>query len=117
MEKGLELYKSFIDYLVELSRSCVHANNFEKGHFKGVENEDINAVLEKITLEDRQIISKYILESYSSGIFDVLDYLEWLQCCKGMKISIEDENLPSGEFEGFSNDYIGRRSDEWEWPR
>lgn len=114
MDKGTELYQNLIDELVKMSRECVDANNVKMGNVPADDSESINAVLEKLSDTDRNVLAEFILGAYSSAIFDVLDLLEWYASCKDMKISIEGETLPTDKFEGMQNDFIGRR-DGWEW--
>lgn len=116
MNRGLVLYKEFIDHMVDMSSSCADANCIIEGKIPGVGNEEKNALLSRLSESERQILADIVLETRYSAIYDVLDYLEWLQCCKEMTISIDGETLVSNEFEGFSCDYIGRKSDEWDWP-
>lgn len=110
MSKGLELYNKFIDKLAEMSKGCVDADNVKKGNVPGIDAQKtgINDVLSKLTDDDREKLSAFVSDVYSSGIFDVLDYLEWLRCCKNMEMKIENETLPMGEYEGIQNDYIAR---------
>lgn len=114
MDKGTKLYQDLIDELVKMSRECVDANNVKKGSVPYADSGEINAVLQKLSDKDREIVSEFILGVYSSAIFDVLDLLEWYTSCGKMKISIEGETLPTDKFEGMQNDFIGRR-DGWEW--
>ncbi len=117
VEKGLLLYKKFIDKLVDMSKSCTDANNIKNGSYpKLAAYQNMNTILEKLSQEERQVLSDSIQSCYSSAVFDVLSYLEWLSCCRNMQISIDGEILPSDTFEGFSDDFIGR-SNEWEWPK
>lgn len=115
MNTATKLYQNLIDEFVAMSRKCVDADNVIKGFVPGIDSEGINAVLEKLSEEDRAILAKFVLDAYSSAVFDVLDLLEWYASCKNMKISIEGEILPTSHFEGIQNDFIGRR-DGWEWP-
>ena len=116
MEKGRELYKTLIDELVKMSRRCADANNVKKGSVRGIAAESgINDVLAKLDEKDREILAAFVLDAYGSGIYDTLEQLEWLRCCKDMVITVEGEELPTGKFEGIPCDYIGRR-DGWEWP-
>ncbi|WP_315115750.1 DUF6547 family protein [uncultured Clostridium sp.] len=117
MEKGLLYYKEFIDKLVDMSKSCTDANNIKNGSYPKVAvYQNMNAILEKLSQEERQVLSDSIQSCYSSAVFDVLSYLEWLSCCRNMQISIDGEILSSSTFEGFSDDFIGR-SNDWEWPK
>ena len=47
--------------------------------------------------------------------FTMCWHLEWLRECKGMKISVEGEELSAGQYEGFPCDFIGRCKGQ-EWP-
>lgn len=114
MDKGTELYQNLIDELVKMSQECVDANNVKNGSIPYADSEEINAVLQKLSDKDREVLAEFILAAYSSAIFDVLDLLEWYASCKDMKISIEGETLPTDKFEGMQNDFIGRH-DGWEW--
>ena len=116
MEKGVELNKELIDGLVKISGSCVNAAKVEGGLVKGTaEDAGINQILGKLSEEERKVLAQYISKTYQSGIYDMLVQLEWLRECRGMKISMEGEELPLGQFEGIPCDYIGRCGD-WEWP-
>ena len=118
MEKGAEIYKKFVDDLVEMSLSCVDSNIVKAGKVPEIDaaNKGINKILKKLNQKERNILSEFILDTYNSGIYDTLEQLEWLRCCKDMVITIEGENLPLGKYEGIPCDYIGRRSGEWKWP-
>ena len=118
LRNGIELYKKFIDELVEMSRSCADSNAVKTGKIPGIDaaNKEINKILKKLNQKERNILSEFILDTYNSGIYDTLEQLEWLRCCKDMVITVEGENLPLGKYEGISCDYIGRRSGKWEWP-
>ncbi len=111
MDKGTELYKKLIDEFVEMSHSCVDADRIKNRET----DSKMKNILLKLTPEDREILSDYVLEAYSGGIFDVLDLLEWYACCRNMKITIDGETLPTDKFEGIQNDFIGR-CDGWEFP-
>ena len=115
--KGLNEYKKLIDDLATMSQHCVDSNCVKKGKVPGIDAKimGINDVLNKLSQSDRDILSQYVLETYHSGIYDTLEHLEWLRCCKDMVMTIDSEELPLGQFEGIGNDYIGRRN-VWNWP-
>ena len=118
MEKGIELYKHFIDELVKISKNCVDANNVKNGVFIGdvSKKEGMDAVLQKLSDEDKANLADFVSDTYSDAVFDVLDYLEWLRECRNLEIKIDDTALSMGEFEGIPNDYIGRRQG-WQWSK
>lgn len=116
MDKGTRLYQTFIDDLVRMTKSCVDASNVEKGEVRGAgaENE-INEILAKLSDSERKVLSEYVLDAYSAGIYDTLEQLEWLRECKNLVLTAEGEVLPAGRFEGMPCDYIGRKNG-WQWP-
>ncbi len=109
MDKGIALYKEFIDYFVQLSRSCVNADNL-KTEQNTVAIKKIKPILDKLSCDEKDELAQYVLESYCDGIFDALDYLEWLRCCRNMTIEIDGCKLNMDEFEGLSSDFIGKRN-------
>ncbi|EGC02867.1 DUF6547 family protein [Ruminococcus albus] len=115
MDKAAELYKTLIDELVKISEHSVGADNVRKGRVPAADSEKINRVLAKLSSADREVLAAFVAEEYVSGIFDVLDLLEWYTCCRDMKISVDGEILPTGKFEGMQNDFIGRRGG-WKFP-
>ena len=115
MDKAAELYKMLIDELVKLSKHSVGADNVRKGRVPAADSEKINRVLAKLSSADREVLAAFVADEYFSGIFDVLDLLEWYINCCDMKISVDGEILPTEKFEGMPNDLIGRR-DGWEFP-
>lgn len=104
MDKAAELYKTLIDELVKISEHSVGADNVRKGRVPAADSEKINRVL-----------AAFVAEEYVSGIFDVLDLLEWYINCRDMKISVDGEILPTGKFDGMQNDFISRRGG-WKFP-
>lgn len=117
MDNGAEIYKGIIDGLVEMSKSCVDATAVRNGKVSGVDaaKSGINEVLYKLNKQELNVLADFILETYHAGIYDTLEQLEWLSCCKDMVITVEGQTLPLDKYEGIPNDYIGRCSD-WEWP-
>lgn len=91
LNQGLVLYKELIDHLVDMSSSCVDAACIAKGKIPGIGNEEKNAFLSRLSESERQILADIVSDTHQSVIYDVLDYLEWLQCCRKMTISIDGE--------------------------
>ncbi len=116
MGNGTKIYQEIIDELVKKSKSCVDANWAINGEAKGtgVHITKLNELFAKLTIEERETLAQYALDAYTSGIYDTLCDLEWYIDCKDMKITVEGEDLPTTEFEGIGNDFIGRRNG-WEW--
>lgn len=118
MDKGTQIYQGFIDDLVKMSRDCADAVCVRRGEVCGVAAQGgINRVLGKLCDSEREILAKYLIDVYSAGIYDTLEQLEWLRECKDMVIAADGEALPIGKYEGIPNDFIGRQSGDWEWPK
>lgn len=116
MNQGTKIYQQIIDNLVKKSKNCTDANWALNGEAKGSSENisKLNALFSKLTIEEREILAKYALNAYSSGIYDTLCDLEWYIECKEMKITVEGIELPTTKFEGLGNDFIGR-CEGWEW--
>ena len=98
-----------IDKMVDISRSDVGAACVMKGSFPKVEMyKDINTLLGKLSKEDRTLLAKQLIDSRVAAVFDVLSHLEWLRCCHGMQISIDNVKILLYKGQGLSDDYIGR---------
>ena len=115
MDKGIKLYKELMDELVRISVSCTDAANVERGAVRDAADGAVSGILAKLSEDERKTLAKYVLGTYQSGIYDVLVHLEWLRECRGMKIFLEGEELPTGQYEGLPCDFIGRCKG-WEWP-
>ena len=116
MDKGTIIYQEIIDKLAEKSKSCVDAKWAINGEAKGTGDHilKLNKLFAKLSLEERETIAQYALNTYMSGIYDTLCELEWYIDCKNLEITVEGEVLPTRKFEGIGNDFIGRCND-WEW--
>ena len=116
MDKGIRLYKELIDELADMSQNCTETGCVEKAAVRGTGSDgEINGLLSGVSPEVREALAGYVLRAYESGIYDVLVHLEWLRECKGMKMSVEGEELPAGQYKGFPCDFIGRCKGK-EWP-
>ena len=103
--------------LAEKSKTCAEAKWASDGKARGTGNhiDRLTQLFARLTAEERDTLAQYALDAYMSGIHDTLCDLEWYIDCRDMKITVEGEELPTKEFEGIGNDFIGRRSG-WEWP-
>ena len=116
MDEGIRLYKELINDLVNMSQSCAESGGVENAAVRGTDRDgEINELLAGASQEVRKALAGYVLGAYQSGIYDVLVHLEWLRECKGMKISVEGEELSAGQYEVFPCDFIGRCKGQ-EWP-
>ena len=100
MDKGLELYKKFIDDLVE-ERECVYAYRFREKVTMPENTEELKAenhLVEKLNAEDRMTVSRLLQKARNSGIHDVLRYLNDEILLNNMKISVGGVELPVEPF-------------------
>ena len=117
MDKGAQLYRELIDTLVQMSRKSVGEQWALKGEAKGTDEHiaKLNKLFAKLNDDERKTLAEFAADEYMSGIYDTLCELEWYADCKDMTISIDGEQLPLQKYEGMGNDFIGRRSGDWDW--
>lgn len=91
MDKATKMYKEIIDELASMSKDCADARSVKKGKLPGTgaEQTGMNDVLKKLSDSERDILAELIINVYHSGIYDTLERLEWLRCCKNMEIIVE----------------------------
>ena len=117
MSDGYENYKKLIDEMVCISHTNTEGTIITTGSFPKVElYQDINTLLEKLSVKEREAIAKLLLDCRSAAIFDVLSHLEWLRCCHDLKMSEDNMKLIMDKGQGFSDDYIMRLNGR-EWPK
>lgn len=76
MEKGIKLHRALIDELVAM-HLCVHSQWVLREGYPQVEgNEPINAFLQKLSLEDKQVLAVMLQDAYDSGTYETLYYLD-----------------------------------------
>ncbi|QNK54695.1 DUF6547 family protein [Paenibacillus sp. PAMC21692] len=117
MEKqALELYKEFIDDLVEL-RPCVLPRWITgNGWPKTVENEKINKVLSELTTEQKEVVALIAQSARDGGIHDVLVYLTDQINLEGLEIVKNDVKMATDPFDsGMHYDWVCRREGD-SWP-
>ncbi len=110
MDNALENYRKMIEEFQDTS----NRKRLTLENSLNVDEIILDDLLEKMSAECRCYLAKDIKESYLSGIFDILEVLEWFRCCKDMEFIVDSEALALGDFEGMGNDFIGRLYD-WEW--
>lgn len=117
MDRGAQLYRELIDTLVQMSRKSVGEQWALKGEAKGTDEHitKLSKLFAKLSDDERKTLAEFAADEYMSGIYDTLCELEWYADCKDMTISIDGEQLPLQKYEGMGNDFIGRRSGDWDW--
>jgi hypothetical protein len=117
MEKqALELYKGFIDDLVELRPSVLSRWITGNGWPKTAENEKINKVLSELTTEQKEVIALIAQSARDSGIHDMLVYLTDQINLEGLEIVKNDVKMATDPFDsGMHYDWVCRREGD-SWP-
>lgn len=112
---SLEAYKSFVDSMVALEKGTIAHWVREKGFPETPEKESRNALLAKLSSEDKEVLASIVEESRSSGIHDVFVFLNEQMSEDSLHILVDGESLPIEPFgtELFF-DWVARcAGDEW----
>jgi hypothetical protein len=73
--------------------------------------------MEQFTHEQRQEIAALMQEAYDEGMFNTLKCLGYAIEFDGVRFLVKDSVLPDKPFGmTFYEDWIGRKSGEYEWP-
>ena len=113
MSKAVELYRQLVDELAERSANYPPAEWTRNGEVFGTVEQKTKrqAVLSKLTAEEREVLAEYLTETYTDGVYDTITNLEWYFSVKGVKMTVDGEELP---IKNMGDDFIGRRDgDEW----
>jgi hypothetical protein len=111
-------YKAIIDQLVDEVRvfgSAAHVA--ERAFFsKAPVHARFNEFIQKLSREDRALLSEMLQEERDGAIHDVLAALTWWITTRDVGMTFRGESMPTG-LSGMRlhGDYVGRR-DGWEWP-
>jgi hypothetical protein len=118
---GLELYKYFIDKLVDFSvTNCILAKQiltdeeFKYIYDPAVRYEDTPDMLKQLSPEQQRTVAHLLIQERDNGIQYTLNLLDEL-IDKGWRIACHGGDIPTGLFgEGLKGDYISRRTGrEW----
>ena len=100
MSKELELYKAFIDGLVERKDSMtalwVKGDGFP-------------------TPEQKGVLAEMLQDEHIAGIHDTLAYINEMMDLEGLELHQDGESYPNDYFESLHYDFISR-CDGDEWP-
>jgi hypothetical protein len=112
-----EVYKQIIDQLVERSPSLGARLVAEQGIYsKAPALHALNSLVERLTPEERALLSQMLTQERFSAIHDVLAAITWWIDCRDVALTYRGEPMPvqlSGT--GLHGDYVGRK-DDWQWP-
>lgn len=114
MDKGLELYKAFIDGLVERKNS-VTARWVKGDGFPPIDdNKTKNELVAVLTSEQREVLAEILQEEYIAGIHDTLAYINEMMDLQGLELQQDGEAYPNDYFESLHYDFISRcNGDKW----
>ena len=114
MGKGLELYKSFIDGLVEQKDSVDSRRILGNGFPDTEENKPYNELINSLTSEQKEVLAQLVQKSREGGIHDTLAYMNEMMDCDGLVLSQDGETFIYDEFDSMHYDFISRcEGDEW----
>ena len=115
MSKALELYKAFIDGLVERKDSmtafCVKGDGFPKTE----DNKAKNEFLAALTPEQKGVLAEILQEEHIEGIYTTLAYINKMMDLDGLELHQDGESYPNDYFESLHYDFISRCNED-EWP-
>ena len=106
MSKELELYKKFIDGLVEQKESVTARWIMEDGFPKNGDNEEENKLLQELTPEQKRILAKIVQNERIGGMHDALAYMDEMMDLDGLVLQQEGVEYPHDYFESMHFDFI-----------
>ena len=114
MKKQLELYKSFVDGLVERKESITARRVLSEGLPNTADNAQDNQVLSTMSQEQRELVAKLLTQERISGMHDTLSYINELMDLEDLKLIQYGEALDNNNFESLHYDFMCRlEGDEW----
>lgn len=114
MKKQLELYKSFVDGLVERKESITARRVLSEGLPNTADNAQDNQVLSTMSKEQRELVAKLLTQERISGMHDTLSYINELMDLEDLKLIQYGEALDNNNFESLHYDFMCRlEGDEW----
>lgn len=115
MSKELELYKAFIDGLVERKDSMTALWVKGDGFPKTEDNQAKNELLAALTPEQKGVLAEMLQDEHIAGIHDTLAYINEMMDLEGLELHQDGESYPNDYFESLHYDFISR-CDGDEWP-
>ena len=114
MKKELELYKNFIDGLVERKDSVIVKWIKCDGFPKTDDNKAKNEFIANLTSEQKEVLASMLEEEHIAGIHTVLAYINKMMDLDGLEIIQNGVSYPNDYFESLHFDFISRcEGDEW----
>lgn len=116
MEKPISIYKEFIDGLVDISPSA-EANRVRENAFLKTEKfQNVNKLLDKLTVEEKELLGVFFQEVREGGIHDTLVYLQDKINSEGL-VLVQNEVKLANEPYGTEMyyDWVSRKEGD-DWP-
>lgn len=114
MKKELELYKNFIDGLVERKDSVIAKWIKCDGFPNTDDNKAKNEFIANLTSEQKEVLASMLEEEHIAGIHTVLAYINKMMDLDGLEIIQNGVSYPNDYFESLHFDFISRcEGDEW----
>ena len=98
MSKELELYKAFIDGLVERKDSVTARWVKGDGFPKTEDNKAKNELLAALTLEQKGVLAEMLQDEHIAGIHDTLAYINEMMDLEGLELHQDGESYPNDYF-------------------
>ena len=115
MSQELELYKAFIDGLVERKDSITALSVKGDGFPKTEDNKAKKDLLATLTPEQKGVLAEMLQEEHIAGIYTTLAYINKMMDLDGLELHQDGEAYPNDYFESLHYDFISR-CDGDEWP-
>ena len=110
-----ELYKAFIDGLVERKDSMTSRWIKGDGFPQTDDNKAKNVFLAALTPEQREVLAELLQDEHIAGIHNTLAYINEMMDLDGLELYQDGESYPNDYFESLHYDFISR-CDGDEWP-
>lgn len=94
MGKELELYKAFIDGLVEQKDSVTAKWVLEGGFPHTEDNQAKNEFLSSLTLEQKSVLAEMLQDEHIAGIHDTLAYINEMMDLDGLELHQDGDLIP-----------------------
>lgn len=115
MNNAINLYKKFIDGLVNIHK-CVNSSWVRKGNYPEVkDNEKINQFLKGLNSNEKDILADMLQDAYDSGIHDTLAYIDEKIECDNLQLVEDGTEYVTDEFDSMHFDFICRKEGD-SWP-
>lgn len=115
-KNGVERYQEFVDGLVKRREGVLPYWIREKGWPSLPENEPVNALLSKLTPDEKEIVARIAREARDDGIHDTLVFIQEQMDSNNLRLVMGGVELPVSPFDTeIFWDWVSR-ADGAPWP-